>query len=78
MQCGIIEVSNVEDATGYPCGNDASERCVDCGAHLCEAHRETCAACGAVFCATCLAFHSREQHQKKSAGVSELRRRKSA
>jgi hypothetical protein len=26
MQCAIVEVSSAEDATDYPCGNDASER----------------------------------------------------
>ena len=78
VQCKIIEVANIEDATGYPCASEASERCSDCGTPLCDAHGETCASCGGVFCATCLAFHNREQHQKKSARVPERKRRKSA
>ena len=40
MQCAIVEVSSVEDATGYPCGNDAAQRCCDCDAHVCEAIRQ--------------------------------------
>ena len=77
MQCAIVEVSNVEDATGYPCGKDASERCCDCDAHVCEAHAESCDSCNEVFCSTCLAFHQKAYHQKKPA--TEYRRlRKSA
>ena len=76
--CEIIEVAHIEDATGYPCGQEASARCRDCGTPICDAHGETCAACDAVFCATCLAFHNREEHQKKPAGAPEPRRRKSA
>ena len=77
MQCAIVEVSSVEDATGYPCGNEASKRCCDCDAHLCEAHGESCVSCDEVFCSTCLAFHKIAYHQKKPA--AEYRRlRKSA
>jgi hypothetical protein len=78
VQCEIIEVAHSEDATGYPCGKDASARCKDCGTPICDVHGETCAACDAVFCATCLAFHNREQHQKKPRGLPERQRRKSA
>jgi hypothetical protein len=77
MQCEIIEVASVEDATGYPCGTDATQRCCDCDAHICDDHAESCDACNDVFCSTCLAFHLRTYHQKKPA--SEYRRfRKSA
>ena len=55
----IIAVAHSEDATGYPCGKDASARCKDCGTPICDVHGETCSACDAVFCATCLAFHNR-------------------
>ena len=79
MQCEIVEVCNVEDATGYRCGEDASQRCSDCGSHLCDTHGETCAACDAVFCATFLAFHNRGRHEKKPAASPDKRqRRKSA
>jgi hypothetical protein len=67
MNCEIIEVASVEDATGYPCGNDASERCNDCGAHVCDAHGESCDSCTEVLCSTCLAFHNRAYHVKKPA-----------
>jgi len=77
MQCGIVEVSSVEDATGYQCRNDAIARCCDCDAHVCEAHAESCGSCNEVFCSTCLAFHQTAYHQKKPA--AEYRRlRKSA
>jgi len=67
MQCEIIEVANVEDATGYPCGRDATQRCCDCDAQVCDAHAQSCDACNDVFCSTCLAFHLRAYHQKKPA-----------
>jgi hypothetical protein len=58
VQCEIIEVAHSEDATGYPYGKVASARCKDCGIPICDVHGETCAACDAVFCGTCLAFHN--------------------
>ena len=77
MQCEIVEVTSVEDATGYPCGNDASQRCCDCDAHICDAHAEICESCGEVFCSTCLAYHASAYHLKKPA--TEYRKlRKSA
>src|SRR5215469_4448292 len=60
----------IDDAVGYPCGQDISARCSDCDTPICDNHGETCAGCGAVFCATCLAFHNSEQ--------PEHRRRRSA
>ena len=78
MHCGIVEVTNIEDTAGYPCGRDASAKCSDCGTHVCDAHAADCELCNQTFCATCLAFHSRETHLKKSAAVSERQRRKSA
>ena len=68
MQCEIIEVANVEDATGYRCGDDASARCCDCDAHLCDSHAESCGACLEVFCSTCLAYHTSVYHHKKPSG----------
>lgn len=67
MQCEIVEVASVEDATGYPSGSDASGRCRDCGAHLCDDHGESCERCNELFCSTCLAFHQMAYHQKKPA-----------
>jgi len=75
MQCGIIEVGSIEDAVGCPCGNDVVARCLDCGTHLCDAHAEHCDLCNQVFCSMCLAFHRREQHQKKPATVQEQHRK---
>ena len=68
MQCEIVEVSSVADAVGYPCGNDASQRCCDCDSHVCDAHAESCESGGEVFCATSLSFHKVTYHKKKSAG----------
>jgi hypothetical protein len=65
--CEVIEVAHVEDATGYPCGSDASGRCCDCGTHLCDSHAENCSLCDDLFCETCYSFHVRAYHQKKSA-----------
>lgn len=78
MYCGMVEVVNIEDTAGYPCGRDAAAKCFDCGAALCDSHNEHCELCNQTFCATCLAFHNREQHHKKCAGVDERQRRKSA
>ena len=77
MHCEIIAVSHVEDAEGYPCGSDASDRCCDCGAHVCDQHGENCQICSELFCSTCLAFHNRAYHQKKPA-ADDRRHRKSA
>ena len=77
-RCEITEVAHPEDVVGYPCSNDASEKCTDCGTRLCDAHTEHCDLCNQTFCATCLAFHIREQHQKKPAAVGERQRRKLA
>jgi hypothetical protein len=68
MNCEIIE-AHVEDTTGYPCGNEASGRCCDCGTHLCEAHAESCNLCNDLYCETCYSFHAREYHQKKPANA---------
>ena len=67
MQCEIVEVAGAEDATEYPCGNDAAARCSDCDAHIREAHAETRPSCGEVFCSTCLAYHTSVYHLKKPA-----------
>ncbi len=75
-QCEITEAL-VEDATGYPCGREASGRCCDCGAHLCDAHSENCAMCNDLYCETCYSFHVRASHQKKTASA-EQEYRKSA
>jgi len=72
MECEIVEISSVADAVGYPCGMDASQRCCDCDAHICDAHAESCDSCDEVFCSTCLAFHQRAYHRKRPA--SEYRR----
>ena len=72
MQCRIVEVASVEDAIGYPCGDDASVRCCDCDAHICDVHAASCASREEVFCSTCLSFHQRAYHQKKAA--AEYRR----
>jgi hypothetical protein len=77
MRCEIADVASVEDVTGSPCANEASGRCCDCDAYICDDHAENCDSCGEVFCATCFAFHNRSYHQKKPA--AEYRRmRKSA
>ena len=72
MHCEIEEVAHVEDATAYPCGRDAVAKCSDCGAALCDSHIEDCAVCNQTFCNTCLAFHSRANHQKKGAVWAEI------
>jgi len=77
MQCGIAEAAHIEDAIGYPCSNDSVAKCLDCGIPVCDAHAESCGSCDETFCITCLAFHNREQHQKKPATAKE-RHRKSA
>jgi len=71
MQGAIVEVSNVEDAMGYPCGNEAKQRCCDCDAHVCESHGECCDSCDEVFCSTCLAFHQMAYHRKKPSTQSD-------
>ena len=76
--CGIVEVAKFEDTVGYPCNTDAVAKCFDCGTHLCDAHTGHCDLCNETFCATCLAFHNREQHLKKPAAVDEKQRQKSA
>jgi len=78
MQCEIIEAAHIEDAIGYHCSNDSVAKCLDCGITVCDAHAESCGFCDATFCATCLAFHNREQHQKKPARAPMRQRRKSA
>jgi predicted sulfurtransferase len=81
MHCGIVELAHVDDAAGYPCGRDASTICLDCGTHLCDAHAYNCEVCSEVFCATCLAFHNRANHQKKDAlwaEIAEKMKKKSA
>jgi hypothetical protein len=65
-----ITEGRVEDATGYPCGNEASGRCCDCGAHMCDSHAESCSLCNDLFCETCYAFHAREYHRKKATKPS--------
>lgn len=75
--CEITEVAHVEDAIGYPCGRGASGRCCDCGAHLCDAHSESCTVCTDLFCETCYSFHARAYHQKKTS-TPEREYRKSA
>lgn len=75
MHCEIIEVVSVDDVTGYPCGEDASGRCCDCGAHLCDAHATYCETCKETFCSTCRAFHDRAYHQKKPAAEYRWRRK---
>jgi hypothetical protein len=72
MQCEIVEVANAEDGSGYPCSNDASARCCDCGSRVCDAHVESCGSCDEAFCSTCFAFHDMSYHQKKPA--AEYRR----
>lgn len=73
--CEIIEVAHAEDAIGYPCGGEASGRCCDCGAHVCDAHADACEFCNEMFCSTCLAFHSREYHRKKAASANRENRK---
>ena len=67
MHCEILEMSSVEDTVGYPCSADASERCCDCGARLCDEHVNYCALCDQLFCSTCLSFHERSTHPKMPA-----------
>lgn len=55
----------IADATGYPCDKYTSARCSVCSKPICDAHSESCAACGGVFCAWCLAFHNREQPERQ-------------
>ena len=78
MRCEIVEVAHVEDATGYPCDNETSKRCFDCGSHLCDEHAENCDICEEVFCSICLAFHSKGHQKKPALGVAERQRQKSA
>jgi hypothetical protein len=65
MRCGIVEVSHVEDATGYSCGRDASHQCSDCSSTLCEVHVHHCSICLSTFCSTCLGFHEASAHPRK-------------
>ena len=76
--CGIVEVADLEEPVAYTCNSDAVAICFDCCTHLCDAHAGHCDLCNEVFCATCLAFHNREQHLKKPARVPVRQRRKSA
>jgi hypothetical protein len=78
MNCEIIEVAHVEDATGYPCTREASARCSDCGAHLCDLHSASCEMCQETFCETCLAFHSRSYHAAKKPVAADHKYKKSA
>src|SRR5215467_9550183 len=63
MQCGIIEVASADYVVRYGCSMDATAQCFDCFIPLCDAHTEHCKLCHETFCATCLGFHKREQHQ---------------
>jgi hypothetical protein len=67
-----IEVAH---AHGCPCCTDAVAGCFDCGIALCDAHAEDCAVCNETFCATCLALHNRDQHQKKPATAPDRKRK---
>lgn len=81
MHCGILEVAGIDDTVGYSCNRTALATCLDCGTHLCDAHADNCEVCAEVFCATCLAFHNRANHQKKDAlwaEIAEKMKKKSA
>ena len=45
IRCEIVEVRHSEDPVGTLCGKPAAQWCNDCGASLCEAHREPCDFC---------------------------------
>jgi hypothetical protein len=52
---------------GYARSNDSSATLLRLGTRLSDVHAENCDFCRQVFCATCLAFHNRANHQKKDA-----------
>jgi hypothetical protein len=65
--CEVVEVSQVEDALGYPCGRDTVGECTDCGTRVCNEHVEKCPHCDELFCITCLSFHESTVAAKKPA-----------
>jgi len=77
-RCEIIEIRSSTDAVGLACLKTASKQCSDCGAELCEFHAETCAMCRAVFCPSCLSFHSVQHPKAASVDREQHRERKSA
>lgn len=76
VRCEIVEVRHLADTVGTLCGKPAAQWCNDCGASLCEAHREPCDFCDQVFCSVCLSFHLREAHARPPKPVRDAERHK--
>ena len=70
VRCEIVEVRHLADTVGYLCGKPAAQWCYDCGASLCEAHRDPCEFCQQVFCSVCLSFHLNEAHVKPPKAIA--------
>jgi hypothetical protein len=65
-RCEIVLVRNLQDSSGCPCNNEATEECGDCGTALCGLHAESCDLCGASLCGGCFPGHTRQPHAKPS------------
>ena len=76
-RCEIVLVRNSQDPMGYPCGEDSSEECGECGTPLCNLHAESCDLCGVSLCAACFVSHMKQPHAKPAvpASVEEVKRR---
>jgi hypothetical protein len=55
--CEVVEVPDMSDVLGCPCGKFAATQCTDCGTAICDTHGETCDICDRPFCLFCLSFH---------------------
>ena len=78
VQCEIIEVAHSEDATDTHAARTHQRGAKTAALPSAMSTARPARACDAVSCAACLAFHDREEHQKRPAGLPQRRRRKSA
>jgi hypothetical protein len=78
-RCEVVEMANLSDEVGYPCGKRSGQNCSDCGIRICEAHVEMCDVCHDVFCPSCLSFHlAQAQPPEPATAERERRERNSA
>lgn len=76
--CELVLVRHLEDPDGYPCGGPAASQCSECGAALCDLHREECELCCEPLCGSCYFLHVERPHAKSPAAVTGRRSRRSA
>ncbi|PYX10535.1 MAG: hypothetical protein DMG85_07840 [Acidobacteria bacterium] len=62
--CEILLARDVEDASGYPCGRDASENLPTAALRFAICMLSLVSFCGKSFCSPCYFFHLQEPHAK--------------